>query len=76
MQQTAAVRVRSPFSEMTGPDPISPVPEPMCSSLRTLGYVEGKNIVLERRSSEGKFCVEQGDRLDGAPQGKRPAGED
>jgi putative tryptophan/tyrosine transport system substrate-binding protein len=40
---------------MTGPDPIAPAARAFMQQLRTLGYVEGKNLVLERRSAEGKF---------------------
>ena len=45
----------SPVSEMAGPDPINPPVRGFVHGLRDLGYVEGQNLVLERRSAEGKF---------------------
>src|SRR5262245_46364908 len=45
----------SPVSEMVGPDPIHPLVRSFVRALRALGYVEGQNLVLERRSAEGKF---------------------
>jgi putative tryptophan/tyrosine transport system substrate-binding protein len=44
-----------PLTEMTGPDPIDSVGRAFVRGLRELGYVEGQNLVLERRSAEGKF---------------------
>src|SRR5262245_63916784 len=38
-----------------GPDPIHPLVRTFVHTLRALGYVEGQNLVLERRSAEGKF---------------------
>jgi putative ABC transport system substrate-binding protein len=40
---------------MAGPDPVSPVVRAFVHALRDLGYVEGRNLVLERRSAEGRF---------------------
>ena len=45
----------APLSEMVGPDPIIPGARAVVHGLRDLGYIEGKNLVLERRSAEGKF---------------------
>jgi ABC-type uncharacterized transport system substrate-binding protein len=45
----------SPVSEMMGPDPIHPLIRAFVYALRDLGYVEGRNLVLERRSAEGRF---------------------
>src|SRR6202795_957725 len=45
----------SPVSEMAGPEPIHPSARLFVHTLRDLGYVEGKNLVLERRSAEGRF---------------------
>jgi putative tryptophan/tyrosine transport system substrate-binding protein len=44
-----------PLTEMTGSAPIDPVGRALVRGLRDLGYVEGQNLVLERRSAEGKF---------------------
>jgi putative ABC transport system substrate-binding protein len=45
----------TPLGEMAGPDPIIPVGRAFVHGLRALGYVEGENLVLERRSAEGNF---------------------
>jgi putative tryptophan/tyrosine transport system substrate-binding protein len=45
----------TPLDQMAGPDPIIPVGRVFVHGLRSLGYVEGQNLVLERRSAEGKF---------------------
>jgi putative ABC transport system substrate-binding protein len=44
-----------PVAEMMGSDPIDPVSRAFVHRLRDLGYVEGQNLVLERRSAEGNF---------------------
>ena len=45
----------SPVSEMAGPNPVHPLVRAFLHTLRSLGYVEGQNLVFERRSAEGKF---------------------
>jgi putative ABC transport system substrate-binding protein len=45
----------SPVSEMAGPEPVHPPTRAFLHTLRSLGYVEGQNLVFERRSAEGKF---------------------
>ena len=45
----------SPVSEMVGADPIHPLARSFVYGLRTLGYLQGQNLVLEHRSAEGKF---------------------
>jgi putative tryptophan/tyrosine transport system substrate-binding protein len=45
----------APLAVMVGSDPIDPVTRGFVQGLRSLGYIEGKNLVLERRSAEGKF---------------------
>src|SRR5262245_2406933 len=45
----------SPVSEMVGSDPIHPLVRTFVRTWRALGYVEGQNLILERRSAEGKF---------------------
>ncbi len=44
-----------PVSEMAGPEPVNPVARAFVQGLRALGYVEGQNLILERRSAEGRF---------------------
>ena len=45
----------SPVSEMAGPDPVHPPTRAFLQGLRALGYMEGQNLIFERRSAEGKF---------------------
>ncbi len=49
------VLTTSPASEMIGPDPVHPLVASFLERLRTLGYVQGRNLVFEPRSAEGKF---------------------
>ena len=44
-----------PVSEMAGPEPVNVAARAFVLSLRALGYVEGRNLILERRSAEGRF---------------------
>ena len=44
-----------PVSEMAGPEPVNPAARAFVRGLRALGYVEGRNLILERRSAEGRF---------------------
>ncbi|HSB98773.1 MAG TPA: ABC transporter substrate binding protein, partial [Burkholderiaceae bacterium] len=44
----------APVSELTGPDPSGLTFRAFLHGLRALGYVEGQNLVLERRSAEGR----------------------
>jgi len=44
-----------PVSEMAGPEPVNVAARAFVRGLRTLGYVEGRNLILERRSAEGRF---------------------
>jgi putative tryptophan/tyrosine transport system substrate-binding protein len=43
------------IAEMAGPDPISPVGRALVHGLRDLGYVEGRNLILARRTADGRF---------------------
>lgn len=42
-------------SEMAGPEPRHPAVKALLHGLRALGYVEGRNLILDRRSAEGHF---------------------
>ena len=44
----------TPLSEMAGPEPANPTVRAFVQGLRALGYVEGQNLILERRASEGR----------------------
>src|SRR5713101_876937 len=45
----------SPVSEMAGPEPVHPLARAFVRGLRALGYVEGQNLILDRRSAEGRY---------------------
>jgi ABC-type uncharacterized transport system substrate-binding protein len=45
----------APVSEMVGPNPVHPLVRSFLDELRGLGYVQGRNLVFEARSAEGKF---------------------
>src|SRR5262249_20986310 len=49
-----------PLKDMSGSDPVDPVSNAFVHGLRELGYIEGQNLVLERRSAEGRL-----ERIDG-----------
>lgn len=51
----ALVLTTSLVSEMAGSEPSHPSVRAFVQALRTLGYREGQNLILERRSAEGKF---------------------
>ena len=44
-----------PVPEMAGPEPVHALTRAFVQGLRALGYVEGQNLILERRSAEGQF---------------------
>ena len=44
----------APVSELVGPEPANPAMRAFVRGLRALGYVEGQNLILERRSAEGR----------------------
>ncbi len=49
------VLTTSPIAEMLGPEPAHPKIRAFIRELRRLGYAEGDNLVIDRRSAEGKF---------------------
>jgi putative ABC transport system substrate-binding protein len=53
--RVAVVIATSPTETMAGPDPAHPQVRAFVRALRDLGYVEGRNLVLERRSLEGRW---------------------
>ena len=52
--RVAAILTTSPVAEMAGPDPQHPMIRAFVRELRALGYIEGENLILERRSLGGK----------------------
>jgi len=53
--RVAVVFTTSPLAEMAGPEPVHPTLRAFVHELRTLGYQEGENLVLDRRSLGGKY---------------------
>src|SRR5215831_20923324 len=53
--RVALMFTSSRVSDMAGPEPIVPTARAFLYALRDLGYVEGRNLVLERRSLEGRM---------------------
>lgn len=51
--RVAIVANAAPLSELAGPDPAGLSFRAFVHGLRALGYVEGQNLLLERRSAEG-----------------------
>jgi len=49
------VLTTAPLATMVGAEPTETVMRGFVHGLRALGYVEGQNIVIERRSAEGKL---------------------
>src|SRR5262245_51464146 len=43
----------TPVADMAGPEPRSVILHSFFDGLRELGYVEGQNVVIDRRSAEG-----------------------
>jgi putative ABC transport system substrate-binding protein len=53
--RVGVIATTSPVSELAGPEPANPAVRAFVQGLRVLGYVEGQNLILERRSAEGRF---------------------
>jgi putative ABC transport system substrate-binding protein len=51
----AVVFSHSPLATMMGVEPTNPNMRAFLEGLRELGYIEGKNIVVERRALEGRM---------------------
>jgi putative ABC transport system substrate-binding protein len=54
LPRVALMANSTPLSEMNGPAPINPNAQAFVRGLRELGWIEGRNIVIERRSAEGR----------------------
>jgi putative ABC transport system substrate-binding protein len=55
MYRVALINTTTPVSEMVGPEPQHPFTRRFIHALRALGWIEGHNFTLERRSAEGRF---------------------
>jgi putative tryptophan/tyrosine transport system substrate-binding protein len=53
VHRVGLIATMSPVSELAGPEPVNPAVRAFVQGLRVLGYVEGRNLILERRSAEG-----------------------
>ena len=54
LPRVALVFVYTLLADMAGSDPASPAARAFVHALRDRGYVEGRNIVIERRSADGR----------------------
>src|SRR5262245_50793105 len=54
-RRVGIILTTSPVAEMSGPEPVHPLIRAFVHALRALGHVEGDNLILERRSAEGRF---------------------
>ena len=54
VHRVALVFFSAPLSAMAGSDPVHPLPRAFVHELRDLGYVEGRNLVLDRHTLGGK----------------------
>jgi putative ABC transport system substrate-binding protein len=54
LPRVALVSVAVPIADMVGADPVNPSARALVHALRDLGLVDGRNIVIERRSAEGR----------------------
>ncbi len=50
----ALVLFTAPARDMAGPDPVFPVARAFVHGMRDLGWIDGRNVVIERRSMEGR----------------------
>lgn len=55
IRRIAYVNTTSPLAEIAGPDPVHPFFRVFLHEMRARGWIEGKNLVIERRSAEGQF---------------------
>jgi putative ABC transport system substrate-binding protein len=55
LARVAFVNTTSPVSEMAGPEPSHPPTRDLLRALGAVGWVEGRNLIFERRSAEGRF---------------------
>jgi len=51
--RVAVILTTSPLAEMAGHDPVHPMIRGFVHGMRALGYIEGRNLILERRTAGG-----------------------
>jgi putative ABC transport system substrate-binding protein len=54
LPRVARISVEVPLAEMVGPDPINAYARAFVHGLRDLGWVDGRNVIIEHRSAEGR----------------------
>ena len=54
-RRVAIIALVAPLSELVGPDPVQPAARWFLQAFRELGYADGKNVIFEWRSAEGKL---------------------
>jgi putative ABC transport system substrate-binding protein len=52
--RVAVILTTSPLAEMAGQDPVHPTIRAFVHEMRALGYIEGRNLILERRTAGGR----------------------
>jgi len=55
MHRVAYLSYAAPVSELTGANPINPFARAFLHGLRSLGYVEGQDLIMEWRNAEGRL---------------------
>ena len=55
VSRVALISQAVPISKMAGPNPTAPAARAFVHAMRQLGYIEGQNLILERRSAEGRY---------------------
>ena len=55
LRRIAYVAPVTPLAEMSGPEPSNPNFRAFLVRLRALGWIEGKNLLLDRRTTEGRY---------------------
>ncbi len=54
LPRVARISTEAPLAEMVGPDPINREARAFVHGLRDLGWVDGRNVIIEHRSAEGR----------------------
>jgi putative ABC transport system substrate-binding protein len=54
LPRVASISVETPLAHMVGPDPINANTRGLVHGLRDLGWVDGRNLIIEHRSAEGR----------------------
>lgn len=54
LPRVARISTEIPLAQNLGPDPIHPFPRALQHGLRDLGWIDGRNVIIEHRSAEGQ----------------------